>query len=477
MRTLKCGFVLMWVSAFHSCLASPRVQTCVGDLRAAIPSVRVHAAVCLGRLADRSAVPALLKALKDPVPEVRWEAAKSLGALKDERAVSGLIGALRDKDKNVRTYAAYALGEIKDRRAAKALLAALHDPEWAVRDQAAWALRELHDPSIAEKAAAALRETNADVPHLLWLLENAGVDHALRPLLGLLTDGKPEVRRQAVTALGKFHSPETIPPLLTALKDPDPDVRCLAVVALTNRGDDRLDKPLRDLEKRERDPRVRAALDQAFRHLLREDKLMAYWSFNDRNAKIAKDETGRGSEGEIIGCSVVPGKSGAALEFGKGKYVELNKPAGITMGGKPLTVMAWVKTNAKNGVVVARGGAWCGFSLYVKDGLPKFGIHRVREGPTFIAAGKTPVPAGQWVHLAGVIKEDGLELYVNGKLAATTKTDGYLPGECGQGMEIGFDTANSPAEITDSFEGVIDEVRVYQAALTERDLARRVAAN
>ena len=74
-------------------------------------------------------------------------------------------------------------------------------------------------------------------------------------------------------------------------------------------------------------------------------------------------------------------------------------------------------------------------------------------------------------HPPGVVKNDRVEVYVDGKLAGTTKTPGYIPGNCGQGMEIGFDVANSPAEITDNFEGILDEVKVYHAALTEKEIA------
>ncbi|MFC1597537.1 LamG domain-containing protein, partial [Planctomycetota bacterium] len=147
-------------------------------------------------------------------------------------------------------------------------------------------------------------------------------------------------------------------------------------------------------------------------------------------------------------------------------------PAGLPIGNRPLTIMAWVKSEADSGVVVARGGAYCGFSLYVKDRLPKFGIHREQEGPGYIVAGRENV-VGSWVHLAGVVKIDRIELYVNGKLAATAKTPGYIPGNCGQGMEIGFDVSNSPAEITDAFQGVIDEVKVYHAALSEEEIAEQ----
>jgi len=144
----------------------------------------------------------------------------------------------------------------------------------------------------------------------------------------------------------------------------------------------------------------------------------------------------------------------------------------MTIGERPLTIMAWAKSTAKDGVIVARGGAFCGFSLYLMGGVPKFGIHRVENGPAYIAAAEEPA-GSDWVHLAGVVKADCVELHVNGKLAATAKTRGYLPGECGQGMEIGYDEATSPCEIMEYFEGIIDEVKVYGAALTEKEIAEQ----
>jgi hypothetical protein len=134
--------------------------------------------------------------------------------------------------------------------------------------------------------------------------------------------------------------------------------------------------------------------------------------------------------------------------------------------------MAWVKSETDRGVVVARGGAACGFSLYIKDGVPRFGIRRALAEPPVIAAGKERA-VGVRTHLAGVVKEDRIELHVNGRLTATSRSGGYLPGNCGQGMEIGWDKGNSPAEITDHFQGIIDEVKQFQAALNEGQIARQ----
>lgn len=465
-------FLLIWAWIFGGAAAGPPVEEQADDLRSGIPAVRRHAAISLGRSGERAAVPVLVEALKDPDNGVRREAAKALGRIKDARAVAPLVEALRDGDGNVRLYAAYALGEIKDPKAVKALLRALGDPEWCVRDQAAWALREINDPKIAAPLAAALRERNADVAHVVWLLRHVGGTQTVRELSSLLRAPEAAVRMRAVHVLSELQNAEAVSPLIAALEDRDPNVRQSAVEALQRIGDDRAKRPMEELLAREKDPSVREAAEEAIFQMSCEKDLVAYWPFDDRSTSIAKDATGHGNDGEIRGCTPVEGKVGHALSFNRGRYVELGQPAGLPIANRPFTVMAWVKSDAAEGVVVARGGAFCGFSLYVVDGVAKFGIHREQEGPAHIAAGREKV-VGSWVHLAGVVRSDRIELYVNGKLAAAENTPGYIPGNCGQGMEIGFDTANSPAEITDHFQGIIDEVKVYHAALSEEEIAEQ----
>jgi hypothetical protein len=369
-------------------------------------------------------------------------------------------------------YAAYALGEIKDRRAAAALLAALGDPEWCVRDQAAWALREIRDPGIVEPLAAMLREEGADVPHIIWLLRQIGGEKAVGAIASLLSAPDASLRLLAVKMLGEYDDARLADWLIAALDDPTSAVRRVAIDSLVKRREERAKKPLENLAAGDDDPAIREAAREAVKLLSREPGLVAWWSFDDGGTAVAKDVTGLGNDGQVRGCTPVEGKIGGALEFGPGKYIELDKAPGLPIGNKPFTIMAWAKTSQPNGVVVARGGAFCGYSLYVKDGVAKFGIHREQEGPGYIAAGTEQVP-GAWVHLAGVVKKDCIELYVGGKLAAAEKTEGYISGNCGQGMEIGFDAGNSPAEIVDAFEGVIDEVKQYEVALGEEEIAKQ----
>jgi hypothetical protein len=249
-------------------------------------------------------------------------------------------------------------------------------------------------------------------------------------------------------------------------------VRRAAVEALIKVGGERAEKPLAELRSREQDAAIRETVDKALKRMTRQEALAAHWSFDDKNEKVAKDVTGHGNDGEIKGCAVAEGKVGAALRFGKGKFIELGHPAALTIAGKPFTIMAWAKSDAPNGVVVARGGAFCGYSLHLKDGTPRFGIRLARDGPALIAASRETVGGG-WVHLAGVVRADGIELYVNGKLAGTAASRSLFASNCGQGMEIGCDAGNSAVEVTDPFEGVIDEVKQFDAALTEKEIAKQ----
>jgi hypothetical protein len=71
--------------------------------------VRVQAALVLGKLSDRRAVPALMQALKDENESVRGVAATSLGRIGDKSAANALLQASNDSSEFVATQAKKAL--------------------------------------------------------------------------------------------------------------------------------------------------------------------------------------------------------------------------------------------------------------------------------------------------------------------------------------------------------------------------------
>lgn len=469
----RCLALVLGVLVFGPTLpaapVSPEVR--LRDLSSGDATVRRAAAAALGEAGDRAASAALAQALSDPDAGVRREAAKALGFLKDPSATGGLIGALSDADVSVRYLAAYALGEIKEPAATAALLRALGDGDANVRTQAAWSLREIRDPSLVSGVIALLKEPRADVSLIGWLLQGTDAPGAIAPLAAMLEDADAGTRERAARALGALGG-AAAKPLIGALGDEALPVRRAAVAGLAGVEDREIAKALRDFATREKDDSLRQSAAEIADRLAPPRSPGAHWSFDGEDP--GKDVTGRGTDGKVTGCQATEGKVGRALDFGGKGGIELGKPAALPTANQPITVMAWVKSRAPNGVVVARGGAFCGYSLYIKDGLPKFGTKRTQEDPgPAIAAGTAPV-VGEWAHLAGVIGEDRVELYVNGKLAGTAKTAGPLPGNCGQGMEIGFDAGNSAIEICDHLDGAIDEVKVFQEALDADAIAEEI---
>ncbi len=467
--------VLTAFGALHAAQAAgqvppaPAVQAALRDMESKEQAVREQAAVRLGRLADRAAVPALVRALTDPAPAVRRAAARSLASTRDPAAGKGLMAALSDDDANVRAAAAFALGEIKSPTTGPALLKALGDPQWAVRDQAAWALREIGWNQSSNELAALLKAGQVQSAHVGWLLRGRA-DQPAAALAALFKSNDAALRARVVEALGALGGEAAVPPLAGALEDAETSVRIAAVCALSRMSEKDAEAALAKRQAVEKDPAVLAVLGPPLPAAAK-GGLWAHWSFDDGKAR---DVTGGGSDGQFKGCKAEPGKVGKAVRCGPDAYVELGKPQTLAIADRPFTICAWIKSEAAGGVVVARGGAFQGFSLHLKGGKPGFGIRRAQEEQSFLAVAPGAVATGRWVHLAGVVGADAIELYVDGVRVARTKTPGPVPGNCGQPMEIGADLSNSCVDVVEPFRGLIDEVKMFDKALTAEEIAAEV---
>ena len=107
--------------------------------------LRMNATIALGKLAEPSAIPTLKYILEtDPDAHVRGSAALALGEMKNKNAVPFLCKALRDKNSNVRASAAEALGKLKFSESIEILEIALEDQDDFVRSRAAQAIEKIH---------------------------------------------------------------------------------------------------------------------------------------------------------------------------------------------------------------------------------------------------------------------------------------------------------------------------------------------
>jgi HEAT repeat protein len=177
------------------------------------PRVRRYLALALGRIGDRRAVPALLKAVDDAAtggsradPETQVYAVWALGVIGDPEAVPRLVTLARSDDPGLRKAAVHALGAFPGEASREALVTALSDPVTDVRWNAAVAL--------------ARRRDRAAVPVLLAMMDR----RELAQVPGLTDDQRAQAMVQAVEAAAVLRVP-SLDEAIRRLRDGDPDLK------------------------------------------------------------------------------------------------------------------------------------------------------------------------------------------------------------------------------------------------------------
>ena len=255
------GVVLFWVLLPWSEAPGGHVVHFIRQLEHRSLTVRLQAAYFLGRLQDARAVPSLVKSLADPWEAVRAAAAISLRKLGGPLAAAGLASALGDRSPWVRAEAVRGVGFLEEREAWTRVVAALDDEDFRVRLESVRALGRLKERGAAlhlarvieqapegdrlrEEALAALRQLS---PYLQW--------EEMAFLLRSGADRRERVR--AALVLAALADPRSVPSLIEALSDREPDVRAQAVLALGGMDDRRAVEPLAHVAASEVDHRVR----------------------------------------------------------------------------------------------------------------------------------------------------------------------------------------------------------------------------
>jgi len=190
--------------------------------------------------------------------------------------------------------------------------------------------------------------------------------------------------------------------------------------------------------------------------------LVGYWKMDELNRGDACiDSSGNGNIGVPHGTTVVDGKSNRARSFnGRDDYIEIPS---ITISDA-ITVAAWVYSDnfVQNGSVVAKNAIYVQWALFFEaDGLLKW--RGAGSGNGVVCA----APSNHnWHHIVGRQKGTAGSLYVDGVLCAA----GNFPaiGNAPTPISIGrFNTLGFR-----SFTGQIDEVRIYNRALSDSEISQ-----
>ena len=202
-------------------------------------------------------------------------------------------------------------------------------------------------------------------------------------------------------------------------------------------------------------------------------------NFNELSGATALDASGNNLNGTVLGATRVEGRFGGALSFdGVNDWVTVTdttgSPLDLTAG---MTLEAWVKPDALNGwdtaLLKERGANLMSYGLYAHDGAPLAGgvaapAGYIRTGSADQAIRNTaPLAVGEWSHLAMTYDGATMRIYVNGVQVASRAQSGAIAVGNGA-LRIGGN--NSFAG--EFFRGLIDEVRVYNRALSAAEITQ-----
>jgi PKD repeat protein len=192
--------------------------------------------------------------------------------------------------------------------------------------------------------------------------------------------------------------------------------------------------------------------------------LVAAYGFEEISDDTVADASGKANHGTIKEAVSIPnGHSGRALQFdGVNDWVTVNDSASLDLS-TGMTIEAWVYptalTDGGKTVVMKENSGTEVYSLYASEDVNQ-PISYVNDGNYRSVSGLNPLQLNQWTHI--VTTYDGLyqRLYIDGKEVAKSKMNGQIQQSMGE-LHIGGNSLWG-----EFFEGYIDEVRIYNRALT-----------
>ncbi len=199
--------------------------------------------------------------------------------------------------------------------------------------------------------------------------------------------------------------------------------------------------------------------------------LVAAYNFNEGNGTTVTDASGNGNNGAITGATWTPsGRFGGALSFnGTNSWVTVNDAPtlDLTTG---LTLEAWIYPRMPMGwqaAIMKEQTSDLVYALYVNSGVDDpsavLNINGV-DVALLHDAEDTQMPANKWTHLTTTYDGSTLRLYQNGVEVNNIARAGRMPVSSGP-LRIGGDSIWG-----EYFDGLIDEVRIYNRALSPTEI-------
>jgi hypothetical protein len=197
---------------------------------------------------------------------------------------------------------------------------------------------------------------------------------------------------------------------------------------------------------------------------------VGHWKLDEARGNVALDSSGIGNHGgtvNILGPDWKPGKFGTALEFTPMRRTFVTMPSHETIGPtEGISISVWVNAAGWVGSprIVQKGEDDIQYSLRAESDKLRF-VLRLGAAVTAVEAALPPVE--KWVHVAATYDGERMVLYQDGKALQMLSANGRI-AQPFTSLFIG--TRSQAAAENEFFAGLIDEVIIYERALSAMEV-------
>ncbi len=202
--------------------------------------------------------------------------------------------------------------------------------------------------------------------------------------------------------------------------------------------------------------------------------IVGCWNFDEGEGTNALDSSGNGNHGVLMpgaGWEAAGKINAAATLDGIAGYVNMPCHPSLNVTNA-VSVEAWIKPDTRSGYhIIACKGSYSYFFANL-GGRAALLIGRESIGWNIVLRGGTIMQSSLWYHVVGTYEDGMAKIYVNGAL------DGV-----GFGLDENIRTNNMPLSVgsassyspTYYFNGLIDELMIYDRALNATEIMDRLA--
>jgi hypothetical protein len=200
-----------------------------------------------------------------------------------------------------------------------------------------------------------------------------------------------------------------------------------------------------------------------------------YWKLDDGSGTTVSDASGNGNNGAIVGSPAwTTGVSAGALQLDGTSYVTIPSSSTLAINGNAISFGAWYyHTSSADGFILGKTVSDYTYMMELNQGAQQFMVYLQVGGQLKTLGFPNSVPNGlaqyvnSWVHFFVTYDGATIHAYINGIEVANQPASGAITSNS-DAFAIG---ARGGDGSWTRFNSKVDEVRVYNRALSAQEVA------